>query len=346
MHGGRRQRHARARARRPRSGCAASTPTGRRSSATTPSSTSSAARCRGAIRNSKPRTLRRAIDGAAQFARPIVRPPSPARPPVRRRHLLGHDRALLQGVGDHGGQRPRRPTARLAARGDEEGTANKAHRVAVYGLMFKMAEALLDPKSPCAVVWTSTLHQTHSWKDEDLYGLLMIYFMTSYYDGVYPYKHDGLSRYAPLGNLELEHEEDRTEDYRQTSIREREHFGWLKYGCTPPAFLTSALTLVTDPHWLIFRVDLARAFFGWESWHIGRRCALRRSPPPPPRPRHHHRDRRHHPTPPPPPHRSRPSPRQTRSTMASIPMRSASSSGRSTSSPPPRSAPPSSDRAA
>ena len=160
----------------------------------------------------------------------------------------------------------------IAARGDEEGTANEAHRVAVYGLMFKMAEALLDPKSPCAAVWTSTLHQTHSWKDEDLYGLLMIYFMTSYYDGVYPYKHDGLSRYAPLGNLELEHEEDRTEDYRQTSIREREHFGWLKYGCTPPAFLTSALTLVTDPHWLIFHVDLARAFFGWEScwmWHIG-----------------------------------------------------------------------------
>ncbi len=153
----------------------------------------------------------------------------------------------------------------IAARGDEEGTANEAHRVAVYGLMFKMAEALLDPKSPCAAVWTSTLHQTHSWKDEDLYGLLMIYFMTSYYDGVYPYKHDGLSRYAPLGNLELEHEEDRTEDYRQTSIREREHFGWLKYGCTPPAFLTSALTLVTDPHWLIFHVDLARAFFGWES---------------------------------------------------------------------------------
>ena len=232
----------------------------------------------------------------------------------------------------------------IAARGDEEGTANEAHRVAVYGLMFKMAEALLDPKSPCAAVWTSTLHQTHSWKDEDLYGLLMIYFMTSYYDGVYPYKHDGLSRYAPLGNLELEHEEDRTEDYRQTSIREREHFGWLKYGCTPPAFLTSALTLVTDPHWLIFHVDLARAFFGWEScwmWHIGGVGARSVH-------RHHHhpRDRRH------PRHTTTstsplpPSPRQTRSTMASIPMRSASCSGRSTSSPPPRSAPPSSDRAA
>ena len=75
-----------------------------------------------------------------------------------------------------------------------------------------------------------------------------------------------------VGGFELEHEEDRTEDYRQTSIREREHFGWLKYGCTPPAFLTSLLTLVTDPHWLIFHVDLARAFFGFEScwmWHIG-----------------------------------------------------------------------------
>ena len=79
-------------------------------------------------------------------------------------------------------------------------------------------------------------------------------------------------RFAPFGGLKLTHQEDRTEDYRQTSIREREHFGWLKYGCTPPAFLTSALTLVTDPHWLIFHVDLARAFFGWEScwmWHIG-----------------------------------------------------------------------------
>ena len=193
----------------------------------------------------------------------------------------------------------------IAARGDEEGTANEAHRVAVYGLMFKMAEALLDPKSPCAAVWTSTLHQTHSWKDEDLYGLLMIYFMTSYYDGVYPYKHDGLSRYAPLGNLELEHEEDRTEDYRQTSIREREHFGWLKYGCTPPAFLTSALTLVTDPHWLIFHVDLARAFFGWEScwmWHIGGECLATASiylstrPPPPPPPHLLHRHLLH-PTP-------------------------------------------------
>ena len=40
----------------------------------------------------------------------------------------------------------------IAARGDEEGTANEAHRVAVYGLMFKMAEALLDPKSPRAAI--------------------------------------------------------------------------------------------------------------------------------------------------------------------------------------------------
>ena len=55
-------------------------------------------------------------------------------------------------------------------------------------------------------------------------------------------------------------------------VKHTDGFGWLKYGCTPPAFLTSALTLVTDPHWLIFHVDLARAFFGWEScwmWHIG-----------------------------------------------------------------------------
>ena len=63
------------------------------------------------------------------------------------------------------------------------------------------------------------------WKEEGLYGFLQIYAMISYYDGVYPYLHDGLSKYASYGGFKLIHEEDRTEDYRMTSLVERNHFG-------------------------------------------------------------------------------------------------------------------------
>ena len=158
------------------------------------------------------------------------------------------------------------------ALGDEEGTRNEAYRVQVYGTLFKMAGELLDPASKCGKMWSSTLHQTHSWKAEGLYGFWQIYVMISYYDGIYPYGAKGLSKWASCGGLRLTHEEDRTEDYRMTSILERNHFGWIKYSLEPCALLSSACGLLTDPHFFVLHLDLLRGWLGLESawmWHLG-----------------------------------------------------------------------------
>jgi len=159
-----------------------------------------------------------------------------------------------------------------SAVGEEAGTINEEYRIKTYGTLFKMARDLLDPSSECGNVWTSCLHQTHSWKDESLYGLLQIYFMTSYYDGVYPFLKDGLSKYAPLGGFTLAHEEDRTEDYRMTSLMERDHFGYVRYSFEPCALLMTLCTFVTDPHWAVFHLDLLRGLMNLETcwmWHMG-----------------------------------------------------------------------------
>lgn len=156
--------------------------------------------------------------------------------------------------------------------GSEEGSSNEKKRLATYGTMFKMAGDLLDPKSKCGTVWSSTLHQTHSWKEEGFYGFWQIYAIISYYDGVYPYKDDGLSKYASLGGLQLSHEEDRTEDYRMTSILERNHFGYLRYSFEPCAIVSSLGALIIDPHFWVFHIDAARGLLGLETcwmWHLG-----------------------------------------------------------------------------
>lgn len=149
----------------------------------------------------------------------------------------------------------------------------EAIRAAVYGDMFKMARGLIDPASPCGKVWTSCLHQTHCWRKESWYGLWQIYVILSYYDGVYPYLHDGLSKHAPLSGFKLVHEEDRTEDYRMTSLISRNHFGFALYAFQASSFLCSILGLITDPHWFVFHFDtLVRAHLGYETswmWHIG-----------------------------------------------------------------------------
>lgn len=83
--------------------------------------------------------------------------------------------------------------------------------------------------------------------------------------------HAGLSKWRGP-NIELVHEEDRTEDYRMTSILDRNHFGWLKYNVCLPALVTSAAAFVFDPYATIWHFDMVRAYFGYTSawmWHIG-----------------------------------------------------------------------------
>lgn len=142
---------------------------------------------------------------------------------------------------------------------------------AVYGSMFRMARELLDPNSNCGQVWISCLHQTHRWEDETPYGISQCYMMTSYYDGIYPYLDDGLSKFAAL-DFDLVHNEDRTEDYRMTSLLNRDHFGYLKHSLTPAGILTSFCSFFTDPQSLIMHLDFCRSALGLETawmWHIG-----------------------------------------------------------------------------
>uniref|UniRef100_A0A7S0IY72 Methyltransferase domain-containing protein n=1 Tax=Calcidiscus leptoporus TaxID=127549 RepID=A0A7S0IY72_9EUKA len=156
--------------------------------------------------------------------------------------------------------------------GTEKGTRNEQKRIDTYGNLFKMAGELLDPNSSCGKMWSSTLHQTHSWKEEGLYGFWQIYAMISYYDGVYPYLRDGLSKFAPYGGFKLTHEEDRTEDYRMTSLLERNHFGYVKYSGEPCALVSSLCCLFTDPHFWVFHIDAVLGLLGLETcwmWHLG-----------------------------------------------------------------------------
>ena len=159
--------------------------------------------------------------------------------------------------------------------------------------MFKMAEALLDPEVAVRRRRTSTLHQTHSWKDEDLYDppadLLRDSTTTA---ATRTAKHDGLSRYAPLqpraGARGGPHRR-LPQDGRSASASAP---GWLKYGCTPrvPSRRRSLRHRPALAH--LRRRPRARLPQGWGAagcGHRRRRCALR--------PRHHHHvtaDGRHH----------------------------------------------------
>lgn len=167
------------------------------------------------------------------------------------------------------------------ARGMKDGR-NEVIAQEVYGSMFCMARELLDPSSPCGRVWISCLHQMHRWEDESLYGKTQCYMMTSYYDGIYPYLNDGLSKHA-VDDFDLVHVEDRTEDYRKTSLLNRDHFGYLKHSCTAAGILTSLCTIFTDPQSLIMHLDFIRSALNRETswmWHLGGIDPTKSSPKP------------------------------------------------------------------
>jgi len=154
------------------------------------------------------------------------------------------------------------------------GTEAEEHAVRkrVYGEMFRMAEDLIDPKSSVGKVWVSCLHQTHSLNNDGWYAMFQIFIMVSLYDGIYPKLPGGLSQFASLGGFKLTHEEDRTEDYRMTSILNRSHFGWVYPRFTPTTLAAFLIGLLIDPHALVLYLDLLRSFLGKETawmWHIG-----------------------------------------------------------------------------
>lgn len=72
--------------------------------------------------------------------------------------------------------------------------------------------------------------------------------------------------------MRLRHEEDRTEDYRMTSLLERNHFGYVRYSGEPCALVSSLCCLVTDPHFAVLHIDAIRGLLGLETcwmWHLG-----------------------------------------------------------------------------
>eukprot|EP00457_Paulinella_chromatophora_P007758 gb/GEZN01007783.1/.p1 GENE.gb/GEZN01007783.1/~~gb/GEZN01007783.1/.p1 ORF type:complete len:433 (-),score=50.52 gb/GEZN01007783.1/:156-1454(-) len=153
-------------------------------------------------------------------------------------------------------------------------TLHGEHTGREYKELFAFAHTLLNPASPVAKMFSSCLHQTVGWREFSKHRSWLVFewiCMYSIYSGVYPFGEDGLEKWAPK-DMPLVLKEDRTEDYRMTSILERDHFGWMKYHFSLRSLIISVGSLFLDPHMVIYHFDLFRTLLGFPNawmWHIG-----------------------------------------------------------------------------
>eukprot|EP00808_Paulinella_micropora_P014295 g19636.t1 len=128
-----------------------------------------------------------------------------------------------------------------------------------YKELFAFGRALLNPKSSVRKMFSSCLHQVVSWRDPMRHRSWL------------GFEWDGLEKWAPA-DMKLVMKEDRTEDYRMTSILERDHFGWMLYHVSLRALVITLGSLIFDPHMIIYHFDLLRSYFNFPNawmWHLG-----------------------------------------------------------------------------
>jgi len=159
-----------------------------------------------------------------------------------------------------------------------------------YRNLFKLAHFLLNKKSPCGMFWSSTLHQSRwlcqnplKWQFWLEWG--NVYLMNITYNGCYPTdivdelntKKDkknydelckGLKERAEP-QFTLEYEEDKIEDYRQTSIINPNHFGNFIMKWNLRLLATCFVHMLCDPHFFLrFYNQAFRRENAW-MWHVG-----------------------------------------------------------------------------
>lgn len=139
-----------------------------------------------------------------------------------------------------------------------EDRRNLAKQEQIYSDMCRMAHALLKPDSPSRRVFISCLHQTRRRRDFGFYW--HAYFMDKIYSGYYPFVDEGPMKmcrpWFDVLNLE-----DRTEDYRLTGVRDRQHFQAIRIRLTPRKLAYIGTLLLLDP-FVIHRL----VYYTQDSW--------------------------------------------------------------------------------
>ncbi len=128
----------------------------------------------------------------------------------------------------------------------------------IYSEMCRFASELLNERSPSQRVFISCLHQTRKRRGWRFYW--HSYFMDKFYSGHYPFVDEGpLKLCEPW--FEVLKLEDKTEDYRLTGVRDRQHFQAVKIRLTPRKLAYAAALLLLDP-FVLHRL----LYYGQDSW--------------------------------------------------------------------------------
>ncbi len=133
----------------------------------------------------------------------------------------------------------------------------------IYTDMCRFASALLKLDSPSRRVFISCLHQTRKQRGWGFYW--HSYFMDKFYSGHYPFVDEGpLKLCAPW--FDVVKLEDKTEDYRLTGVRDRQHFQAVKFKLTPRKVAYIASLALLDPfvlhRLLYYKQDSWMWFYG------------------------------------------------------------------------------------
>lgn len=135
----------------------------------------------------------------------------------------------------------------------------------IYSSMFELAHKLLKKNSLSSRIFISCLHRKNK-GFESLREAITLFLLDKYHSGCYPIGDHGLTKNASPYFSELKRY-DKTEDYRLTSVLDRNHFGAPKIKLNLQKVLYIPLLLLLDPchihKWVEIWID------GWMWWHFG-----------------------------------------------------------------------------
>lgn len=128
----------------------------------------------------------------------------------------------------------------------------------IYSDMCLLASELINKKSASQSVFISCLHQTRKARNWRFY--YHSYFMDKFYSGHYPFVDEGPLRCCPPW-FDVLDVEDKTEDYRLTGVRDRNHFQAVRISVTPKKVAYVLCLLFLDP-FVIHRI----LYYWQDSW--------------------------------------------------------------------------------